>query len=85
VNESDVRAALRDFVVTAGRDADVRGLTDATPLFGSRYLTSVELPELLLLIEHLRGEEVDVVRLEPGDLADVDTILAVFFGAGHWQ
>jgi hypothetical protein len=43
------------------------------------------LPELLLLIEHLRGEEVDVVRLEPGDLADVDTILAVFFGAGHWQ
>lgn len=50
------------------------GLTDHTPLFAGRHLRSVQLPELLLLLERLRGARIDVERLEPGDFHSIATI-----------
>lgn len=50
------------------------GLTDHTPLFAGRLLRSVQLPELLLLLERLRGARIEVERLEPGDFDSIATI-----------
>jgi hypothetical protein len=45
-------------------------------LLERRYLTSLQLPELLLFLEALRGEAIDVTSLRAGDFRDIDTICA---------
>lgn len=37
--------------------------------------------ELVLFIEHLRGAEVDVDRIEPEALTSIDTLYSTFFEA----
>jgi len=56
------------------------GLTDDTPLFAERHLRSVQLPELLLLLERLRGARIDVEQLQPGDFHSIATIARRFLG-----
>jgi len=64
-------AELRGWVHAKAGDP---GITDRTPLFAERHLRSVQLPELLLLLERLRGARIDVERLEPGDFHSIATI-----------
>jgi hypothetical protein len=56
-------------------------VTDHTQIFAERVLRSVHVPELLLLIERLRGEPVDVEDLRPADFRDIDALVSRF-GAG---
>jgi len=51
-SEAEIRAELRSFVQLRARNLPV---TDRTPLFAHRALRSVHVPELLLLLERLRG------------------------------
>jgi hypothetical protein len=53
-------------------------LNDQTPLLANGWLRSVHLPELLLLLERLRGTPVDVEELRPGDFRDIDTLVSRF-------
>jgi hypothetical protein len=51
-------------------------------LFEQRVLTSLHLPELILLIERLRREPVDVTTLTAADVASIDAIVARWFAPG---
>jgi hypothetical protein len=73
-----VRTRLRDWITSRSDAVPETGLADSTPLFDSRVLTSLQLPELILLLEELRDEPVDVEALQPGDFHDVDTIVRRF-------
>lgn len=53
-------------------------VTDQQPIFSERILRSVHIPELLLLMERLRGAPIDVEELRPGDFRDIDTLVARF-------
>jgi hypothetical protein len=77
-SEQDIRATLRSWVRNKARDLDGVALTDTTPLFEDRHLRSLHLPELLLLLERLRGEPIDVETLRPGDFRDIDTLVHRF-------
>lgn len=81
VGDEAVRHALRDWILAAAPDRDAAGLTDVTPLVEERYLTSLQITDLILFIEDLRGEEVDIEELTPGTFRDIDTICANFFSA----
>jgi hypothetical protein len=71
-----MRRELRAFVLEKAR---VTGeLTDQTPLLADGWLRSVHVPELLLLMERLRGAPIDVADLRPGDFQDIDTLVAKF-------
>jgi hypothetical protein len=74
-----MRSELRSFVLGKAK-APVRpeDLTDQTPLLADGWLRSVHLPELLLLMERLRGAPIDVEDLKPGDFRDIDTIVSRF-------
>jgi len=72
------RTALREWILTKNRDLDQRQLADDTPLFAQRYLRSVHLPELILLVERLRGQPVDVSDLTAGHFRDIHTIVDLF-------
>lgn len=72
------RAALRAWILTKSKDLDPGLLTDRTELFVERYLRSVHLPELILLLERLRGGPIDVESFVPGDFRDINTLIDRF-------
>ena len=80
-SEREIRAALRSWVLDKAKNLDGHVLTDQTPVFDERYLRSLHLPELLLLIERLRGEPIEVDDLRPGDFRDIDTLVLRFCAA----
>lgn len=77
-SEREIRAALRSWVLDKAKNLDCHVLTDQTPLFEERYLRSLHLPELLLLIERLRSAPIEVDDLRPGDFRDIDTLVLRF-------
>jgi hypothetical protein len=72
------RTQLEEWLLERGDGLTREGLTGDTPLLERRHLTSLQLPELLLFHETVRGEPIDVMSLTTGDLRDVDTICARF-------
>jgi hypothetical protein len=79
-SEQEIRETLRSWIRTRARDLEGTALTDTTPLFEDRHLRSLHLPELLLLLERMRGEPIDVETLQPGDFRDIDTLVRRFGG-----
>ncbi len=73
-----IRAELRKWVLSKAPDLSAGELTDTTPLFERRYVRSIHVPELLLLLERLRGAAVDIDDLRPSDFRDIDTLVARF-------
>ncbi len=76
LSEDDFRTQLRDWV--NGKAKTEAPVTDQTKIFAERVLRSVHVPELLLLMERLRGEPIDIEDLRPADLRDIDTLVARF-------
>jgi hypothetical protein len=74
-SEAEFRAELRFFVQRRVNSYEV---SDGTPLFSQRLLRSVHLPELVLLLERLRGAPVDVEHLRQGDLDSIDVMVERF-------
>jgi len=80
-SDADLRAALRTWILSKASTLDDGTLGDRTALFEDRHLRSVHLPELLLLLESVRGAPIDVDDLAPGDFRDVATLVARFGGS----
>jgi hypothetical protein len=80
--DAELRDALRSWILGKASDLDDGTLDDRTPLFEQRHLRSVHLPELLLLLESMRGAPIDVDDLTPGDFRDVATLVARFGTGG---
>lgn len=85
-DEREVRRVLRGWILSAAAAgtegacrADPAGLTDTTPIIDDRYLTSLQITDLILFLEDLRGVEVDIEDLTPGTFRDIDTIYRTFF------
>lgn len=74
-SDEEIRSQLRAFVRQRAKGLEI---TDTTPLFSVRVLRSVHLPELILLLERLRGAPIDVERLWPGDLDTIDVMVERF-------
>ncbi|MEV0458762.1 hypothetical protein [Catellatospora methionotrophica] len=72
-SDTEIRAQLRTFVRRHAGD-----VTDDTPLFTLRLLRSVHLPELIILLERLRGAPIDVEQLRMGDFDGIDAMMARF-------
>jgi acyl carrier protein len=84
VTEQEIRAALRAWICRASRRIAPEQLTDETPIVEQRIVSSLQVMELLLHVEALRGAPIDLQALRPGALRDVDTIYRTFFeGVAH--
>jgi acyl carrier protein len=80
MTESDIRQQLRTWIVNRAKDKP-KALQDDTPILESGILSSLDVVELILFIEQLRGgEEVAVDTLEPDAIRDVNAIYQSFFG-----
>lgn len=76
--EAEIRQKLRDWIVNRAKDKPV-GMVDDTPLLEQGILSSIDVVELVLFIEQLRGDEVDVEQLEAQSVRDVNSIYSTFF------
>lgn len=72
------KEALRRWVLERNPELEESELSDDTPLIERRYLTSLQVADLLVFLEELRGEPVDPTRLKPGVFRSIDTIHQAF-------
>jgi hypothetical protein len=76
--EHDDREAVRKWVLERNQDLDPTVLRDDTPLIENRLVTSLQVIDLLLLIETLRRRPVNPQCLRAGAFRDIETICRVF-------
>ena len=77
-SEHDARRALRRWVRDHSPVPPGEDFHDTTPLIASGHLTSLQVTDLLLFVEEMRGEPLDPLSLRPGVFRDIDTIYATF-------
>jgi acyl carrier protein len=80
MSESEIRDQLRAWVLDRARDKP-SNLTDETPLLETGLLSSMDVVDLILFVEQLRGDEVDVDELQPEAVGSVNAIYSAFFAA----
>ncbi|MCZ6775653.1 MAG: hypothetical protein O7D34_04245 [Ignavibacteria bacterium] len=78
VNNSYNRQAIRDYVRGKAQSVDQVTITDETLIIQEGLITSVDVLELILLIEELGEIEIDATELEPDMLESIDKICRSF-------
>lgn len=69
---------LRAWILEHGRRIDGVELTDQTPLLEKRILTSLQIADLLLFLEELRGTPVELEGLSGASFRDLDSMTRSF-------
>ena len=77
--EAEVRNALRSWILQHNPGLPPGEPADDTPLIERRYLTSLQVVDLLLYVEQLRQEAIDPASLRPGAFRSIDAIHQAFF------
>lgn len=72
------KARLRAWILEHGKPIDPAQLQDDTPLLERRILTSLQLADLLLFLEELRGAPVDLEGLSGASFRDLDSMVKAF-------
>lgn len=81
MQDKDVVNLLSEWILDRAGVKDRSGFTPKTRIIDDGLLTSLDVVELILFIEDLRGEEVDVDALEPESFSNIETLMATFFPA----
>jgi acyl carrier protein len=82
MTENEIRGQLRDWIFNRAKNKP-KALTDDMPVLERGILTSLDIVELVLFVERLRGGvEVDVETLDPSAFRDVNSMFAAFFAPG---
>jgi len=72
---------LRAWILEHGQRVDDAELTDTTPLLEKRILSSLQIADLLLFLEELRGEPVDLEGLTGASFRDLGALAKAFLPA----
>jgi acyl carrier protein len=81
--EPEIRAALRDWVVRTSGQVSPADIRDDTPILERRIVKSLDLMDLILFLEELRGLPIDVEALKPGVFRSIDAIWTNFFAGAR--
>lgn len=79
MDEQQIRAELRQWILEHAKSKPQAELTDQTPILETGLLSSLDVVEFVLFIEELREEEVDTDDIEPETFTSIDTLWAGFF------
>ena len=78
MTEAEIRRELRQWILDRAKDKPAQ-LEDSTPILELGILSSLDVVELVLVIERLRGSEVEAESLEASAFQDIDAIWKAFF------
>lgn len=77
--ETEIRQALREWIVQKNGKIGPEEIDDEMPLIERRILASVHVLDLILFLEELRGSPIDAESLRPGAFRSVSAIYRHFF------
>lgn len=81
MTEANIRQQLRSWIINRAKDKP-NDLQDDTPILENGILTSLDVVELILFVEKLRGGvEVAVDELEAESIRDVNALYQTFFAS----
>jgi acyl carrier protein len=76
--DTETKAKLRNWVQEQTKATPTPTVDDDTPIIEHRIISSLQVMDLILYIEQLRGRSIDVQNLTPGVFRDVNTIFDTF-------
>lgn len=80
-DERAIRSRLREWILAHSKSAFLGELTDQTPLLESGLISSLDVVELVVFLEELRGAEIEPDEIEPHLFTSVDALWEGFFAA----
>lgn len=78
---SIVKTQIREWILEKNPNVDSAALADDTPLLEQKILTSIQIMDLILFLEHLQGRPVDIDQVQPENFHSLNTIHTAFFAA----
>lgn len=78
---SDFKSKIREWILAKNPQVAPESLGDDTALLEQKILTSIQIMDLILFLEHLQGRPVDIDQVQPENFYSVNTIHAAFFAA----
>ncbi len=70
---------VRSCLATIKPGLDIARVGDDTPLLEQRVISSFDVLDLLLHLEHASGQPISRAQIVPGSFRDIRTIARVFF------
>lgn len=78
-NKSEICEALRNWLADRNDKISSEQIKDDLPLIKERVLTSLQVTDLLLFIEQLRGCPVQIREIKASNFQDLNHICEAFF------
>ncbi len=78
---SQFKTRIREWILARNPKVDSAVLGDDTPLLEQKILSSIQIMDLILYLEHLQGRPVDIDQVQPENFHSLNTIHAAFFAA----
>lgn len=79
IDAHSIRESLRSWITERSRKSLPSPLLDDTALIEQGILSSVQVMDVILLIERMRNRPVEVDELKPGSFRDINSIVSTFF------
>ena len=79
-SSAEVKKQIMEWILQQSTKVTAAELNETTPLIEGRILSSLQVMELLLFLEKIKGGRVPIKNLKPGTFKDVQTICQTFFG-----
>ena len=77
--EIEIRQSLREWIAKTNGKIRAEDLNDDTPIIERRIISSLQLTDLILMLEKLSDNLIDVEMLKPGAFRDINAIYKNFF------
>lgn len=79
MTETEIRSRLKSWILEHAKKAAPSDFSDSTPILEKGLLSSLDIVEFVLFIEHLRNEELDTDDIDPEVFTSIDTLYGAFF------
>ena len=77
--ETEIREALRDWIVKTNGKIQPEQLNDETPIIEQRLISSLQVMDLIFFIEKLSNKSIEVESLKVGVFRSINAIYDTFF------
>ncbi|MES2525926.1 MAG: hypothetical protein V4598_02520 [Bdellovibrionota bacterium] len=76
--EAEYKQELLNWVLKVSTKVKPEELTVTTPLIETRIISSMQVMELILFLEKLKGSRLNMKAMKPGAFTNIDTIYTTF-------
>jgi acyl carrier protein len=80
-SEEELKQELKNWVLLKSTKVKAEELSTSTPLIDTRIISSMQVMELILFLEKLKGSRLNMKNIKPGVFQDIDSIYNTFLKA----